>query len=301
MRNVLWTEAEEADLRELYPTVKNSKIAGILNEAYGNGRNARSVGLHARKMGLEKLDGYKRQVKRTFWVDERRDWFVAFVPGHTEPEISAEHERLFGTPLTEGQIAGAKARFGVKSGTTGGRFVKGQESWNKGKTWDDFMPPESQERSRTTCYAKGNMPHNALDKPIGCERVDQEGYTWVKVAERPSRKDCNDNWRQKSHIVWEQANGKPVPDKTQIVFANHDKTDFRPENLVAVPRKLWSFISHDGMFYHDAKSLMTCVKHAELKAAISAAVRAPRQCKKCGNEFTPRVPQQRTCDVCLGR
>ena len=301
MHNVFWTEAEETDLRDLYPTVKNSEIAEILNSVHGNGRNARSVGQHARKLGLAKLDGYKRQVPRTFWNDERRNWFISFVPGHTEPEISAEHERIFGTPLTEGQIGSAKFVFGVKSGTTGGRFEPGHKTFNKGKTWDDFMPPESQERSRKTCFAKGNMPHNALDKPIGYERIDEEGYTWVKLAERPSRQDCNDNWRQKHHLIWEQANGVPVPEKTQIVFANRDKTDFRPENLVAVPRSLWVAIVRNDMPYFDADSLRSCMKLAELKACIYAAELAPRDCKKCGEEFQPRYPHQQTCDVCLGR
>ena len=301
MHNVFWTEAEEADLRELYPTVKNCELAEMLNAKHGNNRNAKSVGLHARKLGLRKAEGYKRQVTRTFWTDERRDWFVSYVPGHTESEISAEHERLFGTPLTEGQIGSGKYAFGVKSGTTGGRFEKGQESWNKGKTWADFMPPESQESCRKTCFAKGNMPHNALDKPIGCERIDCEGYTWVKIAERPSRQDCNDNWRPKHHLVWEDANGRPVPESTMIVFANHDKTDFRPENLVAVPRRLWASIVRNDMPYFNAASLRSCVELARLKSAIHTAEKSPRPCKKCGQVFEPRYPHQRTCDSCLGR
>ena len=301
MYGVKWTQAENDDLRAMYPTVKNSKIAEILNERHGNNRNARGVGLHARSLGLFKLDGYKRQVPRTFWNDERRDWFISFVPGHTEPEISAEHERLFGIPLTEGQIGYGKLTFGVKSGTTGGRFEKGQESWNKGKTWDDFMPAESQERSRATCFAKGNMPHNALDKPIGYERIDQKGYTWVKLADRPSRQDCNDNWRQKHHLVWEEAHGEPVPENTNIIFANHDKSDFRPENLVAVPRRIWGVIVHNKLEYYDAESLMACMMLADLKHHIYAAETAPRRCGKCGDEFKPRYPRQRTCDSCLGR
>jgi hypothetical protein len=277
MHNVFWTDAEEADLRELYPTVKNCELADALNERHGNGRNARSVGQHARQLGLRKADGYRHQVQRKFWNDERREWFVSFVPGHTEPEISAEHERIFGTPLTEGQIGGAKFAFGVRSGTTGGRFEKGHESWNKGKSWDEFMPAESQERCRTTCYAKGNMPHNALDKPIGFERVDQDGYTWVKVAERPSRQDCNDNWRPKHHLVWEEAHGEPVPEGANIIFANHDRGDFRPENIVAVPRSTWGVIVRCHLEYYDADSLAACMKIAELKRCIRAAEAACRK------------------------
>ena len=60
------------------------------------------------------------------WTPERIAWFVKYVPGHSEREISAEHERLFGFPLTESQIGNAKTRFHVRSGTFGGRFEKGQ-------------------------------------------------------------------------------------------------------------------------------------------------------------------------------
>lgn len=310
MAGSMWTPAEDADVLELYPTTANRELAAILNERHGNGRSERSVGLRARKLGVRKADGYKHPMPARFWTPERRDWFVAFVPGHTEGEISAEHERLFGTPLTESQIGYGKTRFGVKSGTHGGRFVKGQQSWNKGKTWDEIMPPESQERSRAACFKKGEV-HDRPDgwiKPIGYERVSKDGYVEVKVRDsatdgvqprEPGRFNCN--YRMKHHVEWERANGRPVPPGTQIVFANHDRRDFGPENLVAVPRALWAVICRRGIEYRDRASLEAAMKVAELDRAISAARRRPRACRSCGRDFEPRYPNQKTCDSCLGR
>ena len=40
---------------------------------------------------------------------------------------------------------------------------------------------------------------------------------------------------------------------------------------------------------------------ASLDSAVNAARRAPRECRRCGCEFMPRFPSQRTCDACLGR
>jgi hypothetical protein len=301
MAGCRWSAEEEAALRELYPTKVMAEVVEKLNGRFGNGRTAAAVKNRAQELGLRKAEGCAHKMPRWFWTDEKRAWFRSFVPGHTESEISAEHERIYGTPLTRGQVKSMKGNLGVRSGTHGGRFEKGHESWNKGKTWDEIMPTESQERSRRTCFAKGNMPHNAEGKPLGCERVDCDGYTWVKVAERPSRPDCNDNWKQKSWLVWEEANGRPVPPDTNIVFANGDKSDFRPENLVAVPRALWAVIARNGWGFHDAPSLRSCMLLAELKAKINAAELSPRECRRCGAEFAPRNKGQRTCDACLGR
>lgn len=301
MAGARWLPAEDADLRELYPTRLAADVAEILNRRHGNARSAGGVRQRALKLGVPKAEGYRGLKPRRFWTDERRAWFAAFVPGHTEPEISAEHERVFGTPLTEGQIGSAKASLGVRSGTHGGRFVKGQRSWNKGLKWDEYLSPEAQESARRTCFAKGNMPHNARDKEIGCERVDRDGYAWVKIAERPSSPSCNDNWRQKSHLVWEEANGRSVPESTNIVFANRDRGDFRPENLVAVPRSIWAVIVRNDLDFYDAASLEACMNVARLMKATSAAEHAPRDCRRCGASFEPRYPRQRTCDSCLGR
>ena len=236
------------------------------------------------------------------WTPERAEWFKSFVPGHTEREISAEHERLFGFPLKESQIGNAKHRFHVKSGTHGGRFEKGCVPPNKGKKWDEFMPKESQERCRATCYKKGHLPHNCLDKPLGTERVDsKDGYVWVKVAEHKTNPhSAHDNWRPKHHLVWESRHGE-IPPHTMIVFADRDKRNFDPDNLVAVPRDLWGVITRQRFAYHDRESLESCVALARLGRAVYAKKKRPRFCRTCGEEFAPRFANQKTCDVCLGR
>ena len=247
-------------LREWYPQLDNEAVMDAFQARFGVRPGPYGLQSKCSSLGIRK--------PRKEWTSAEVEWFVSFVPGHTEAEISAEHERLFGEPLTEGQIGNAKARYGVKSGTHGGRFEKGMVPPNKGKRQSEFMSPEAIERTKATRFKKGNMPHNALDKPIGYERVNsKDGYVWVKVAERPSRQDCNDNFRPKHHLVWEEANG-PVPPSTMIVFADHDKRNFDPGNLVAVPRNLWCRISQLRMDYWDRESLELCMARARLHAAI---------------------------------
>ena len=289
-----WTREELADLRAMFPTTTAANMAAILNERYGHNRTVAGIYTIVSELGIQKK-------QMPFWTADRLEFMREYVPGHSEGEIAYAFERRFGIRLTRQQVKTGKARAGVKSGTVGGRFVKGQESWNKGLTWDDFMSPESQDHSRRTQFKKGNIPYNAIGKPIGYERTDADGYTWVKIALSKSHPGCNDNWRPKHHIEWEKANGQPVPDGCNIVFANHDKTDYSHENLVAVPRSIWSIIVRNGFAYNDAASLTACMNLARLKTCIYDATLAPRACKRCGEEFAPRYPSQRTCDTCLGR
>lgn len=262
-----WTREEEQKIRDLYPTMETRDLADLL------GRNENSVGQRAMKLGVKKADGFRQKVKRRFWTDDRIEWFRGYVPGHSWHEISSEHERIFGTPLTKAQIQNAKATFGVLSGTVGGQFEKGQAAWNKGRKQAEWMPPESIERTKATRFQKGQV-HDRPDgwlKPIGYERVDKDGYVWVKVRDSrisgPQRNEpghFNENWMPKNRHVWEKTHGEPVPDNHVVVFADHDRRNYDPGNLVAVPRTLWRIMVRLGLEYHDADSLKTCMLLARI-------------------------------------
>ena len=293
-----WTAEEESWLREVYPDNGNSEIAEMHAERFPDRprRTSKAVNSRAKVLSLHKADDFVRN-KPWIWTQDKIEWFKSYVPGHTEQEISAEHERLYGEPLSEGQIGNSKTRFGVKSGTHGGRFQKGDGGFTSEEHRRKFM-----EAGKATRFKKGIMPSNALDKPIGTERIDsKDGYLYVKIAERKTNpKSAHDNWKPKHHLVYEQAHGS-IPSGCNVVFADHDKTNFDPDNLVAVPRGLWGVIAHEGWTYNDRESLEACIALAMLKRAVYVKQCHPRYCKKCGNEFTPRYPHQRTCDSCLGR
>lgn len=109
----------------------------------------------------------------------------------------------------------------LNSGRTG-RFEKGQVPPNKGKKWDDFMPKESQERSRRTTFKKGNVPYD--HKEVGTLVFrPAEGYYWRKVKE-PNK------WEMEHRLIWEREHGK-IPKGMNVVFINGDTKDLRIENL----------------------------------------------------------------------
>lgn len=231
------------------------------------------------------------------WTDAERARLAEIAPGRSHAEIRAIMTDEFGDHFGGTRITGALKRYGIKTGRTG-RFEKG----NAGGFKSEEHRRAFMEAGRATRYRKGNMPDNAADKPVGTERVDaKDGYVYVKVAERKTDpKSAHDNWRPKHHVVYERAYG-PVPDGCNVVFADRDKRNFDPANLVAVPRPLWAVITKQGWAYHDRGSLEACIALAQLSRKVYEASCHPRNCKRCGAEFAPRYPNQRTCDGCLGR
>lgn len=101
------------------------------------------------------------------------------------------------------------------------RFPKGHVPQNKGKK----MPPQVRAKVERTFFPKGNKPHNT--KFDGYERVNSEGYTEVRLADRV--------FIGKHRLIWEQHNGT-IPDGHIIIFADGDRTNFAIENLVCVSR-----------------------------------------------------------------
>lgn len=65
-------------------------------------------------------------------------------------------------------------------------------------------------------------------KPVGYERIDSDGYTYIKVA-NPSK------WITKHKYLFEK-NVRKLNKGEIVIFLNGDKTDFDLDNLAAVTR-----------------------------------------------------------------
>ena len=102
-----------------------------------------------------------------------------------------------------------------------GRFEKYNEPWCKGKKLES-------EGAKKTYFKPGRLPHNT--KPLGFERIDTDGIAWRKIAEtRIKHKD----WARVKDLVFVEHYG-PIPSGKFVVHANGDKSNFHPENLIAV-------------------------------------------------------------------
>lgn len=158
------------------------------------------------------------------YTDEEHSFLRSFIPGHTYKEIVAAYNEKFSEPITVSRVKGYMANHKINNGLTG-RFKKGHVPVNKG------THPPTVGRMAETQFKHGHLPHNT--KPIGYERITKDGYIEVKIAMRPSRKDCNDNFILKHRLVWEQANG-PIPKGYIVAFKDGDKTNCDIGNLALI-------------------------------------------------------------------
>ena len=218
--------------------------------------------------------------RKTIWTPEKDEWFRAFVPGHTEREISAEHERLYGFPLTESQIANRKTKLGVKSGTHGGRFVKGQEPPNKGRPWSEWMPEESREGCRATQFRKGQVSGIAKERDHGLlgERLTKDGYREIRIDPRGA-KHTMERWIPLGAFNWMAANGREWPGGCKCVHIDGDVANDSADNIEPVPNELWPLLCGavpGQMEWHDRETLRTAILYARVTRARVGSERRAR-------------------------
>lgn len=289
------TPEEAAWLAERYPTTPNAELLEAFRAEFGWAPSTASLVSWASDLGL----GKARRAVRWSEHPEYGEFLRSAIPGRTEREIADAFEREYGIRLTRAQVKNAKARLGARSGTHGGRFEPGHVPANKGRTWDEMgIPEESRERMRATQFKRGNLPWTT--RPVGVERVTRDGYTEVHVAQHRSEK-ANDQWVLKHRLVWEEANGRRLRTDEVVLFADGNKANFDPENLVAVTNAENIGLYRIGRPYADRETLMDALKIVRLQSAIARAEMRPRRCRACGEEFAPRFKRQRRCDRCLGR
>lgn len=139
--------------------------------------------------------------------------------------------------------------------------------------------------------------------PVGSERVSK-GYVMVKVTdEHRGRGAARLNWKPKSVVVYEGAHG-PVPDGCRVFFADGDRRNFDPDNLVAVPVRLTGSLHENadelGLRWNDRESLLACMAYAELNSAILDAEN-DCACRVCGRRFVNKRRKHggHVCPECL--
>lgn len=203
------------------------------------------------------------------WSPEKNAWFDEYAKDHLWREVSEEHERLYGSPLTRTQVLNRRQYRGIKCSKIGGRFEK------------------------------GSIPATAQQVPVGTERISKDGYVEVKVSERAV--NSNGSFRRKHVIVWEKAHGKPVPKGHTVVFADKDKMNFDLDNLVLVSLADFRRIANMGYPYCDRKTLETCINVSKLQGAVSKVDNPVRPCKVCGKPTKFKEKRLRTCRECLDR
>lgn len=169
-------------------------------------------------------------MNRHIWTQEEIDILQKLYPNTRTQDIAdilnvslrtVYHKaKYLGLYKSEDWIREELNRQGDRLRTVGNpaQFKKGHVSWNKGKKGVCTGGMETQ-------FKPGNVPHTT--KPIGSERISQDGYLERKVTnEGPARF----HYKFVHRIIWEEAYG-PIPKTHKVTFKNGNRLDVRLENL----------------------------------------------------------------------
>lgn len=103
-------------------------------------------------------------------------------------------------------------------------------------------------------------------KTIANCRVIRTGK-WIG-ADKPLPKkftvdQLRENWVQKHRLVWESVHGK-IPKGKLIIFLDGDRSNFDPDNLYCIDRKLTTVMIRNNWFTTDRGHTLTAIKWCEL-------------------------------------
>jgi len=157
-----------------------------------------------------------------FFTPEEAEFLREHVKGRGNQELTDLFNAHFDLNLALTQIMDYKKNHKLSSGLDG-RFRPGQEPFNKGRK-GVFLGGNVAEAAQ---FKMGHRPWNYM--PVGSERVNDDGYVDIKVAD-PNK------WKGKHIVIWEEHNG-PVPKGHAVIFGDRNKRNFEPDNLILVSRK----------------------------------------------------------------
>lgn len=227
--------------------------------------------------------GKRAPGKRTVWPIELDSIMEEIVPGHSYQEISDILKERTGRTYTPDQINAYIGNHKLNTGKTG-YFEKGQEAFNKGKKWDEFMSKEAQEGSRRTCFKKGNIPPNNV--PVGTIRITKDGYQIIKVQDTGPQWA---RWKLVQRKVWEEHNG-PIPDGHLVIFKDGDKMNCDIDNLALITLGENAVLNRRG--YRESKNQeLTDVAIATVR--LERAVKEKRKERKHGTRENRRQGRAR--------
>jgi hypothetical protein len=221
----IWTEIEEAKLREIYPGTKRETLAGLFGS-----RSVAAICSRAKVLGIRK----NRERKIWTAADDAKlsDLYatahtreVAIILGCTKAAAERRAQKLGLHKDPEFLRKFCRLQPGC---TPPNKGKHGQPPPNKGLR----RPGYFRGRMRETQFKRGSMPWNTL--PLWSFRINTDGYLLLKTG-KPGPKP-NSGWEFVHKIIWEQAHG-PLPSWriARLWWRDGDRTNCALSNLELVP------------------------------------------------------------------
>lgn len=134
----------------------------------------------------------------------------------TAEQAATAFNARFSASVDSTSIKNARSRYRIKSGINSGCFKKGNIP----------SPLAGPKGPNKTSFSKGHLPHNTRN--FGDERIDSDGYHYVKTGHKV--------WELKHHIMWRQINGD-IPPGHAVVFVDRNPGNITIENLALISRE----------------------------------------------------------------
>ncbi|EFD81353.1 phage protein [Fusobacterium animalis D11] len=189
------------------------------------------------------------------YTDDIINFLREIAPGKTYKEIVEIFNKKYDLEMTVKKLSSLLGRKKIKTGTTG-CFRKGFIPWNKGK--------KGYVGANKTSFKKGNKPKNW--RPVGSERIDDEGYTLIKVSNEGGMLK---RWALKHRVVWEQHHKKKIPKGSVIIFADGNKNNLSIDNLLCVTREELKVLNRCRLISSVPELTKTGLNVAKLKIKLA--------------------------------
>lgn len=251
-------------IREKFKTYTAQQISSMVKKEWNIDMTSSQVHAYTQNHRIHYGRKGKKKPEKKITTPEIDAFIYEHYKGTGYLEMANLVNERFGTSYTVAQIANYYNRNHLNSGRTG-QFEKGHVPSTKGKKWDEFMSPESQDASRKTQFKKGHIPHNG-GTPVGELRIrSSHGYKhyWEKTAQP-------NVWRMKHIVEWEKINGK-VPKGYIICFADGDTLNWHIENLILTSQAQNAVKNRWGIKGHDMETAKTANLIADLKIVTNRA------------------------------
>ena len=270
MGGYAYTEEQNAWLAERFATTPNRQLAEEFEERFGEHVTVTAMNSWGGNRHMRKEPWVRGMANRKY-TDEQLDFLREAIPGRSLSQVNDLYEERFGTRLTRAALCNVRTKLGVYCGVNAGRFRKGQEPANKGKTWDEMgISQESRERMLRTSFKSGQLPHNT--RPLlDVRTVDNMGGGTREIHVGLNRRErANDQWIPLAQFNWMQANGREWPDGCKALHIDHDPLNDEADNIEPVPSDLWPLVMGavpGQLEWHDRETLRTAVLYARVTRA----------------------------------
>lgn len=223
----IYSEENLKWLKKHYPTMLLSDLVPAFNKAFNRTQSLSSVKGVLKRNGITcgSRKGRRKGILRS-WSNEQAAWVQNAYTHMSYNDMPNPFFKEFGVHKLPSQF---------RSLTRNQRYISGRDC----KFKPGHVPVNKGTKGLTGANAgsfkKGQIPHNEV--PMWSERVDKEGYVWIKIPEHNPHTDTNYIGRFvfKHRYIWEKENGN-IPKGMALVFTDGDRSNCEINNLELVKR-----------------------------------------------------------------